>query len=305
MTKPFRAGFVGVVGLPNAGKSTLVNILTQEKVSIVTDKPQTTRRRVLGIVNGENSQIVLVDSPGLIRCKENDRDMLKCFIEEESEDVIKDVDGILLLLNIDEKEKSNLELMIDLVVKSGKPWAALISKVDIKAKAHRVMMLREKLSSYGVPVLSVSGKKSSNNLVRDILIFCEELIPKSPGPLYGEDIYTLDSVRNMVSEFIREQCFMHLYDEVPFGLAVTVIKFDESREDLIKVHAQILIEKENHRPIIVGKGGSTIKKIGTYARSNIEKLVGKKVFLDLKVKVHRWSKNKNVMKELGYAVTKT
>ena len=303
LREDFKAGFIGVVGMPNAGKSTLVNILTQEKVSIVTEKPQTTRRRVLGIVNRAQSQQIFVDAPGFIKVKDNEKDDLNRFIEFEARSVVEESDVLLVLLNVDEKFRENLEAMVNLALESAKPWIAVISKTDIKSKSHRGMILREWLSSYDVPIISISNKKPSSSLRQEILSVCEERLPESPAPLYGEDIYTSHSVRDIVAELIREQCFMHLYDEVPFALAVNIVNFDESSDKIIKIYAEILVEKENHRPIVIGKGGSVIKKIGTHSRTNIEKMVDKKVFLDLKVKVHRWSQNSRLMKELGY-VTK-
>ena len=315
----FKAGFVGVVGLPNAGKSTLVNGLIKEKVSIVTSKPQTTRRRGLGIVNTNQSQIVFVDAPGFLgrieKRHENKGpsktpqtpDRLHLFIQKETEDIINNSDGLLLVLNIDEKKKERLDELIDLVAFSNKPWAVLISKTDIKKKFHRILMLEEQLKPYNVPIFCFSSKKETSKSYSQILKICEGLIPESPAPLYDVDFYTTDSVRQLASEFIREQCFVYLHDEIPFGLAVVILQFDESQIDesqkgLIKIFAEIWVEKENHMAIVVGQKGATIKKIGSHARKNIEKLVDKKVFIDLKVKFRKWGQNQKLMKELGYVV---
>lgn len=300
MSAGYRAGFVGLIGLPNSGKSTLMNALVGEKVSIVTAKPQTTRRRVMGLVSSENYQVVFVDAPGVVNAKSG----LNMFLREEAYDVISQSDLLVAVLNIDEKSPEALDEIISLVVESGKPWIAVIHKTDLP-ELHRPQILRSKLSELNVPVVQGSALHEGDSLRESLL---EHIVPKLPnaeGPLYDEELYTLSSTRELCAEIIREKCFETLHQEVPFGLAVRIQRFDENGP-IIRILADIMVTKENHRPIVIGKGGLALKTIGTEARKEIEKLVGEKIYLDLNVTSKRnWQKNPGIMKDLGYVVAKT
>jgi len=295
----YRAGFVGIIGLPNSGKSTLMNALVGEKVSIVTAKPQTTRRRVMGLVSDKNFQIVFVDAPGVVNAKSG----LNMFLHEEAQDVISQSDVLVAVLNIDERSPEHLDQILSLVKESGKPWVALIHKVDLP-ELHRPQILRDKLAALGVPVIQGSALSQPEGLREVLLEAVLPLLPAADGPLYDEELYTLSTTRELCAEIIREKCFETLHQEVPFGLAVKVLKFDEE-SPVIKIYSEILVAKENHRPIVIGSGGAALKKIGTEARKEIEKLLGEKVYLDLQVQSKRdWQKNRGIMKELGYVLAK-
>lgn len=297
MKSGYRAGFVGLIGLPNSGKSTLMNAMVGEKVSIVTAKPQTTRRRVMGLVSHEDFQIVVVDAPGVVNAKSG----LNMFLAEEARDVISESDVLVAVLNIDERSAEQLEQILTLVKESGKPWVALIHKVDLP-ELHRPQILRDKLAPLGVPVIQGSALTEPAGLVETLLKTLQPMLPEAGGPMYDKELYTLSTTRELCAEIIREKCFETLHQEVPFGLAVKVLKFDEE-SDVIKIHSEILVSKENHRPIVIGAGGSALKKIGTEARKEIEKLLGEKVYLDLQVQSKRdWQKNRGIMKELGYVL---
>lgn len=297
----YKAGFLGIIGQPNAGKSTLMNFLVNEKVSIVTSKPQTTRRRILGIWSSEMGQVVFVDAPGLIEADKG----LNGFLAREAQDVIDSSDALMAVVSVDEAAAEDAENTIELVSKSGKPWIGVITKTDLSEKAHRVLILKNMIESKGAKALSVSVKnmKDQNEEREAILIDCLEILPDSPAPLYDIELFTNENVRDMVTEVIREKCFESLHHEIPYGLAIRIIKFEDDAEPCPKIYAEILVPRESHRGIVVGKEANVIKTIGTSSRKEIEKLMGEKVFLDLKVVVREdWFDNKGIMKELKYVV---
>lgn len=294
----YKAGFIGLIGLPNSGKSTLMNSLVGEKVSIVSSKPQTTRRRMLGVVTRPNFQAVIVDAPGVVPSKKG----LHEFLHQEAIDVIKNSDALICVLNIDEKKPEKLMEMVKLVEDSGKPWLAVIHKTDLPF-LHRPQILRSDLEAKGVTVVSGSSKTKElqGEMIEKIMLSLPDLLPPNEGPLYLDDLYTPSTVRELSVEVIREKCFELIHQEIPFGMAVRLLMFDESSPKITKVYCEILVSKENHISIVVGKKAATIKEIGMKARKEIEKLTGNKVFLDLKVSAYRnWDKNAMVMKELGY-----
>lgn len=296
----YRAGFVGLIGLPNSGKSTLMNALVGEKVSIVTAKPQTTRRRMMGVLSGEGYQLVVVDAPGLVQAKSG----LNQFLKDEAHDVITQSDVLVAVLNIDEKDVEGLDQVLALVRESGKPWIALIHKTDLPL-LHRPQILRDRLSDSGVPVVQGSSKEGVESLRASLLEKLVPMLPLADKPLYDEDLYTLSPTRELCAEIVREKCFEQLHQEVPFGLAVRIMRFEEDRGPLVHILAEILVTKENHRPIVIGQGGLVLKKIGTEARKEMEKLLDRRVYLDLNVTSKRnWQKNPGVMKDLGYVVPK-
>lgn len=298
----FKSGFVGVIGLPNAGKSTLVNLLVGEKVGIVTPKPQTTRQKILGVLTQDNYQCVFADAPGVIQAESG----INHFIQKEYEGVIADSDVLLAVLNIDESKPERLQNIIDLVAKSGKPWMVVISKVDL-GRVHRVDHLELILKDYNVPIVAtkVHSKFSEEKLsiTRQSVLSClKTLLPDGPQ-LYDEEVYTTHTVRELCSEIIREHCLRSLHQEIPYESAVRIVKFDDSNEKIDRVYAEIIVDKISHKSIVIGTGGQVIKRIGTSARKEIEVLTGKKLFLDLHVSVEpHWVKNNKKMKELGYEI---
>ncbi|XGC82428.1 GTPase Era [Bdellovibrio bacteriovorus] len=296
----YKAGFLGLIGQPNAGKSTLMNYLVDEKVSIVSSKPQTTRRRILGIWSTDQGQIVFVDAPGVIKAEKG----LNSFLAKEASEVIADSDALLAIVSVDEEKPEHAEQIVDMVAKSGKPWMGIITKADIEEKAHRVLILKDMIQQKGGKALSISVKESEKDSEEReaLLIELLELLPESPAPLYDIELFTNENVRDMVAEVIREKCFECVHQEVPYSLAVRIIKFDENAAPVPKIHAEILVARDSHKAIVIGKGASVIKEIGMKARKEIEKLIGEKVFLDLQVQSKpEWFENKRIMKELGYA----
>ncbi len=297
----YRAGFIGLIGQPNAGKSTLMNFLVAEKVSIVTAKPQTTRRRILGIWTTDRGQLVFVDAPGIIKSDSG----LNGFLAREAEDVIESSDALIAVVSLDEDKPENAQKVIDMVSASGKPWIGVITKVDIAEKVHRLMILKKMIEDKGGKALSISALEFEGDQEEReaLLIEFMQLVPESPAPLYDAELFTDENIRDMVCEIIREKCFENLHHEVPYNLAVRIVKYDENAAPCPKIYAEIMVSKETHKAIVIGKGAETIKTIGTQARKEIEKLVDGKVFLDLKANCkENWFANKGIMKELQYVV---
>lgn len=294
-----KAGFVGLIGQPNAGKSTLMNNFVKEKVSIVTPKPQTTRRRVQGMVTLPEGQMIFVDAPGILKSTSG----LNSFLEKEAHDVIKSADALIAVLSIDETDiKYNIEIL-ELVKAAKKPFLAIITKTDLDEKIHRVRILSEQLTEQKIKWHTV-GKKISNKedlqiIFRSIL----EMLPESEQYLFDKDEYTTESVKDLASEIIREKCFEELEHEVPFNLAILSQKFEENPKCPRLIY-DIMVAKESHKPIVVGKGAAKIKKIGEKARLEIQKMMGvPKIYLELNVVVkENWFGNKSFMKELNYVV---
>ena len=295
----YRAGFVGIVGLPNAGKSTLMNFLVKEKVSIVSSKPQTTRRRVLGIYSCPEGQLVFVDSPGMITSTSG----LNGFIAKEAEEVIRESDALMLLLSLDTASPEEAQKLVDMTASSHKPWIGIISKYDLQEKIHRHLVLKTMIEENGGKCYNISCVKeyeSQKQERTDLLAELLKMVPLSPTPLHDVELFTPETLRTLAGEIIREKCFEFLHEEIPYQIAVRPILFNEG-EKMPHLAYEILVGKENHKSIVIGKGGTSLKKIGTEARKEIEKLMGEKIFLELKVGYKKdWQKDPRLMKELGY-----
>ncbi len=296
--KKFRAGFVALLGEPNAGKSTLTNLLVDEKVSIVSDKPQTTRQRVTGIVTTKTEQIIFVDAPGFVRTKTGVNE----FLQSEFKDVVKKADVLLILLAADDSEEKAKDI-VKIARSSDRKWVVVITKIDLLGGT-RTPKFFKYLVEAEVPFVSISAKTRAKEARSEVMARIVELLPETDQPLYDPEIYTTQTLRQMTAEIIREKCFDSLHKEVPYGLAVLINKFDEEDPKLTRISAELLLDKENHKGIVIGAKGATLKAIGSLARPEIEKLLGGvQVFLELHVKVKEgWTKNKRLMKELGYVV---
>lgn len=306
-----KCGFIGIIGQPNAGKSSLMNYLVREKVSIVTDKPQTTRRRILGIVSVDQEtaelknkgQAIFVDAPGVLKATEG----LNAFLAKEAEDVIEQSDILMAVVAVDTKEKEQAERIINMAVESKKPWFLVITKVDLSQFSRRVQALKELTekhkSCFGVVEFSTTWREEGDLARGEIINLALSKLPETPKPLYDVELFTPHTVKEMVTEIVREQCFEVLHHEIPYNLAVRVQKYDESNPKTPKIYAEILVSKDSHKPIVVGKGGAIIKEIGTRSRKSVENMLGQKIFLSLEVSVREnWTENSKLMKELGYVV---
>ncbi len=300
-----KSGIVGLIGLTNAGKSTFLNSLLGEKVAMVSEKPQSTRRRVRGLLTDKTSQLIIVDAPGRVV---SPRDDLNRFLEEEFIEVVKDSDSLVVFFNLDAKKKQDLAHLHDLVVHSGKPWMALITKVDQVENRSRIEAVKEMLKVKPPPLgtyeYSDKWGQDRAQVFNQMLTRLREHTP-THGFLFDEDLLSAESMRDLIAEFIREKCFLNLKNEVPYQVAVQIRSYDEVSKPRIEVHADIIVGRESHLGLVVGSQGSMIKKISQSARQDAEKLIGKPIVLKVKVVLKEaWFKDPNKMKELGYAKRK-
>jgi GTPase len=295
----YRAGFVALVGQPNAGKSTLLNAILSEHVSIVSDKPQTTRARVTGILNLPDAQVIFTDAPGTLKSTSG----INRFLQEEAADVIAKADVVCALLAADASTESVQELVATLKA-SKKPWIAVITKVDLLGGGTRTPRFFQFLVEEKIPFVSISGLRRPEEAREEILSRVVPLLPTSPAPLFDEELYTTQTMRQIAAEFVREACFSILKQEIPYGLAVRVMEFNENGA-VVRVRCEIILDRPNHKAIVIGAKGQMLKRIGTQARQMIEKVVGRQVFLELHVHVNEgWTQNPRFLKELGYVVPK-
>ncbi|QBQ42341.1 GTPase Era [Sphingobacterium psychroaquaticum] len=287
-----KAGFVSIIGKPNAGKSTLMNSLVGEKMSIITPKAQTTRHRIIGIVNEENYQIVFSDTPGVIKPNYSLQESMMNFVQGS----LIDADVILFVTDIHEKYDEND--VIEKLRKTASPVAVLINKIDKSSEEEvmsKVEFWKEKINPDAV--FAISAKLEYG--VSGIMEYIKEKLPVHP-PFYAKDELTDRNMRFFVSEIIREKVFK-LYDkEIPYSTEIIVKSFKEEAK-ITRIAAEIIVERDSQKNIIIGKGGEMIKKVGTYARQDIETFIDGKVFLELFVKViPDWRSKKNYLKQFGY-----
>ena len=298
MKSEFKIGTVAVAGLPNVGKSSLINQLVGEKVGIVSEKPQTTRKRVVGIYTSDECQLMFVDAPGFIRAESG----LNKFIQDEADSVCKSADIILLVMSTDMKSLRPVERAIEKMKEMNKPWFVILNKMD-ENKLHRVVLLEKFVTDNEVPFIKHSTVDSGYDQSAVIIEKICETSLRTGTPLHDPDAFTTARTRDWVSEVIREKCFELLHQELPFNIAIQVKKFDETDQNCLRIFADIVVAKKNHISIVVGKEGSKIKEIGMNSRKEIENLLGQKIFLKLFTKVKSdWTTNKSFLKELGYVV---
>ena len=293
----FKSGFVTIIGKANVGKSTLLNALVGEQVAIVSWRPQTTRDKIIGIMNGDNYQAVFVDTPGIHKAKNE----LSKFMMKNVESALDGVDIVIYVLNGEKSIDENDIKIINQYAASSTPFIVVINKMDV-ADREKVLGMSDKLKDIEgidsiVPISAMKGKKL------DILKERIEANLKEGVQFYPEDMITDKSVRFMVAEIIREKAMKFLGEEVPYGVAVSINLFKERDDSLIDIDADIICEKSAHKPIIIGKGGAMLKKIGSSARVDIEKLLDCKVFLNLWVRVKAdWRDSELMLNELGYNI---
>ena len=294
MQENHRAGFVNIVGNPNVGKSTLMNELVGERMSIITSKAQTTRHRIMGIVNGDNYQIVFSDTPGVLKPKYK----LQESMLEFSEGALVDADIILYVTDVVEDPTKN-EDFLQKVAKSGVPTLLVINKIDLLKGNAELQAIFDKWKSLlpdaEIFPASALHKFNVNNLMDRI----KELLPDSP-PYFGKDALTDKPARFFVTEIVREKIFLTYDKEEPYSTEVLVEKFTET-DDSIHIMAVIYVERDSQKGIIIGKNGQKLKHVGIDARKEIEKFFGKKVFLELFVKVEPdWRNRENKLRSFGY-----
>lgn len=283
-----KAGFVTLVGRPNAGKSTLLNRLVGERLAIVSPKPQSTRDRVVGILSNESSQLIFLDTPGLLE----PRYALHRAMQHAAQKAIGDADVIVHLVDGTEGEHDDLATLAGLPAAPRAPVIRAINKVDRLAPAARARLAAE--SDAVLPIAALTGEGVDLLLAR-----IRELLPESPFLYDPEDVST-QQMRFFVAEFLRETVFEQLDDEVPYGIAVAIEEYREA-DDPVYIRAVMYVERDSQKRIVIGSGGERIKAIGQAARAKIEPLVGRRIFLDLWVKeLHNWRKDHAALDRLGY-----
>lgn len=287
-----KAGFVNIIGKPNVGKSTLINALTGENISIITPKAQTTRQRIIGIVNEEDYQIVFSDTPGILQPHYK----LQEAMMREVNSALEDADILLYLVEIG--ETTDQEDIIDKIKNTKIPVIVVINKIDLTDQP----ALEAKITAWqqvfpGSDIIPVSALRKANlqSVFRSIL----EKLPENP-PYYDKDELTDKTVRYFIAEKIREKILLNYRKEVPYSVEIAVDQFKET-EGLIHISALIFVARESQKAIILGHQGLAIKRVGTQARRALEDWLGKKIYLELSVKVVKdWRNSENELKKFGY-----
>jgi GTP-binding protein Era len=290
----FRSGFVGIIGAPNAGKSTLLNQVLGQKISITSSKPQTTRDRIIGIVNQPLSQIVFVDTPGIHKSTT----LLNKRIVGQAMLALEDVDVILLMVDVAARNYAAEKLILTQLKKKPKPIVLALNKIDLvdKAKVYALVEEFQKLHAFNA-IVPVSARRDIQVTV--LLQEVETFLPSGPR-LFPEETFTDVSEKFMVKEMIREKVFRFTGMEIPYSSAVTVDSFSVEKK-LIVIHASIHVIRDSQKGIIIGKKGAMLSKIGAAARKDIERMTGQKVLLKLFVKVTKdWIDNGRMLNEFGY-----
>ena len=291
-----KAGYIGIVGLSNVGKSTLVNHLCGAKVCITSNKPQTTRKNILGIRTTGDEQMILVDSPGFIQAEKG----LNAFLESQWRSVLEDVDGLVFVISLDSRKES-IERIFTMIQTIKKPFLVIITKIDLK-EIEKLSLLEKELKKRKVKYFKSKrlGKTQNLSLSPKFFECLSEMLPETGHFYYDPDIYTTQTLRDLVREIILETIFRNLSNELPYESCVSIRNFQDEKT-LYKIYADILVSKERYKKIVVGKGGQTIKKIGMESRKILEKEFSKKIFLDLNVKFKEdWNKKSAQLREAGY-----
>ena len=279
-----KAGFINIIGSPNVGKSTLMNCLVGEKLSIITSKAQTTRHRILGIVNGDNFQLIISDTPGIIKPSYELQSSMMDFVKS----ALEDADVLVYMLEIGEKSINNAKV----------PVIILLNKIDLSDQQQIETEIDNWSKMYpNSDVFPISALNNFN--IEKLIDRIIELIPESPS-YFPKDQLTDKPERFFVNEKLREKILLYYDKEIPYSVEVVTDEFKEE-ESIIKIRSKILVERESQKGIIIGHKGVALKKIGTKARLDLEKFFGKKVFIELHVKVSKnWRSNSSQLKRFGY-----
>ncbi len=291
-----KSGFVSIIGRPNVGKSTLLNKILGQKIVIATDKAQTTRKRIKGIYTTKEGQIVFVDTPGVHK----PLNKLGEFLLDEAKIAVPDADVILFLVDGSEPAGKGDKWIAQNLLQTNIPIIIVMNKTDKIGKKEKIeanLLTYKTLFETNLPIVKISAKtgKNINDLIRRIF----RTLPKGEL-LYPEDVVTEETMRDVTEEVIREKILLNTSDEIPHSVAVKVTKYQES-DEIDRIYATIYCEQKSQKGILIGKGGNLLKKIGTEARLELEKITEKKVFLGLEVKVEKdWRKKDNILQSFGY-----
>ncbi len=291
-----KAGFVSLIGRPNAGKSTLLNRLVGEKLAIVSDKPQTTRARILGVRNYPDAQVVFLDTPGIHRPLHR----MNVRMVDAAVETLREVDVVCLVVDASEPEGKGSRFVVDLVKDVKAPVFLVLNKVDLlkKVKLLPVMDRHHKEGRFAeiVPVSAATGE-NVDRLERALI----DRLPEGE-PIYPQDFVTDRPESFFAAEIVREKLLQFTHAEIPFASAVVIDRFEEStpQSPILKLYATIVVDRESQKPIVVGRGGEMVKRIGTAARQELEQFFGSKVYLDLHVRVKsEWREDDGVLAKLG------
>lgn len=296
MNKNFKSGFVAIIGRPNVGKSTLLNQILGQKIVITTDTAQTTRKRIKGILTNEEGQIVFVDTPGVHK----PINKLGDFLMDEAKIAVPDADLILFVVDGSEVAGKGDKWIVNNVLQTDIPILLVMNKLD---KVFDTMKVEHNLLTYkmlfekNLPVVKISAKTGRNKKA-----VVENIMKRLPEGelLYPEDVVTEESMRSIAQEIIREKIILNTMDEIPHSVAVLIEKYEEKPE-IDRIYASIYCEQISQKGMLIGKGGSMLKKMGTEARLELERIAQKKVYLELNVKVEKdWRKKNKALKDFGY-----
>ncbi|HEX4209927.1 MAG TPA: GTPase Era [Candidatus Binataceae bacterium] len=295
-SKIHRAGFVTLVGRTNVGKSTLLNRLVGQKVAIVTPRPQTTRRRIVGIVNEPDAQILLVDTPGF----HEPRSKLNQRMVDTARRSLSESEVVLVVIEAGAQLLESDRALLDEVARSGHPLVVALNKIDTMPREYLMAVVAElgqALPSAEIVPISALKRENLPELIRVIKAF----LPESP-PLMPEDEYTDQTERMIAAEVVREKIFLAMRQEIPFSTAVEVENFEEVPErELTRISAAIIVERDSHKGMMIGARGQQLKLIGTRARLELERILGRHIFLELNVRVEKgWTDDPRRLKELGF-----
>jgi GTP-binding protein Era len=292
----FKSGYVSILGAPNAGKSTLLNRILGEKISITSKKPQTTRNRILGVLHRLKSQMIFFDTPGVFQAK----DKLNVRIVDAAFSALGDADLVLVVVDVSQPDPNAERYLVKKLKSQKNPVILALNKIDLIEKSGILKIIEKWSTVYGfkelVPISARLGTQ-----VEDLIATMEKILPAGP-PFFPEDTLTNASERFMVAELVREQVFRMTGEEIPYATAVTVDSFKEKKEGrLISIEATIHLERSSQKGIVIGKNGSKLKQIGTRSREQIEQLLGTRVFLKLFVRIQKnWRNDTKAIRKFGY-----
>jgi GTPase len=293
----FKSGFVAVMGRPNVGKSTLINGLLGQKIAAVSPRPQTTRRRQLGIITSSTAQVIFIDTPGV----HQPHHKLGEAMNQQAREALEDADLVLWIVDTSQPPTSEDQLLAELVRYSHQEAVTILvqNKIDL-VPPHEMAQRQSDFQTLLPASKQIFVSATRGDGCQELLSLILDRLPN--GPLYYPEEQVTDLYeREIAADLIREAALLHLREEVPHGLAVRIDEYKDRNEGTAYIAATLLLERETHKPILIGKGGTMLKKIGSTARQEIEKLVGRKVFLDLRVKVRKnWRDDEETLKSLGF-----
>jgi GTP-binding protein Era len=294
--KDFKSGYVAIAGTPNAGKSTLLNRMVGEKISITSKKPQTTRNRILGVLHRREVQIVFFDTPGVFEAK----DKLNVRIVDAALSAVGDADLILVVIDVSQPESDAERFLVKQLQSQSRPVILALNKIDIVDKSLVLAGIDKWSRRYEfIEIIPISARHGTQ--VDELIAAMTEALPFGP-PYFPEDTLTDVTERFIAAELIREQVFRLTGEEIPYATAVTIETFEEKKKGrLVNIEAAIHLERDSQKGIVIGKNGSKLKQIGTLSREQIEQLLGCKVYLKLFVRVQKnWRKDTRAIRRFGY-----